>query len=109
MTKDASALEELLVFEDWWFNKYLTRGYRPRASPMEYARDAFQAAMSARLSGVSDHEHEHSLFLRCLSCNRWGTPMPNDTKCGNCGSLDTVEYFPRCCIAPDREDKKEKD
>lgn len=35
----------------------------------------------------------HSVFLKCLECHVWGTPMPLETVCGNCGSKDTITYY----------------
>lgn len=40
-------------------------------------------------------EHMHSLYIRCYSCNIFGTPSEhwNGIECGNCLSLDTVAYY----------------
>lgn len=48
------------------------------------------------------HQHDFSLFLRCLNCHIWGIPLPQQhydgSLCGNCGALETVAYFPKCCL-----------
>lgn len=56
---------------------------------------------------IPEHEHTHSLWVRCLSCQMWGIDMPTPFKqaaeCGNCKSVHTVKYYPACCILSDRE------
>jgi hypothetical protein len=51
---------------------------------------------------VWEHKHDFSLYLRCLNCNIWGIPVPDKhydgAPCGNCGALETVAYYPKCCI-----------
>jgi hypothetical protein len=64
------------------------------------SEEAIRIAEKYSGDGENEHKHEHSLFLRCLNCNIWGTPMPGDTECGNCGSFETVQYFPKCCLNP---------
>jgi ribosomal protein S27E len=48
------------------------------------------------------HKHSHSLYVHCLDCHTWGISMPShflDTDpCGNCRSLQTVKYYPSCCM-----------
>lgn len=51
---------------------------------------------------MNQHSHDFSLYLHCLSCYSWGIPTPerhyDSAPCGNCGALETVAYFPRCCL-----------
>jgi hypothetical protein len=58
---------------------------------------------------IPEHEHTHSLWVRCLNCQMWGIDLPtrfiDAAVCGNCGSLETVKYYPSCCIVAVREDK----
>lgn len=55
---------------------------------------------------IPEHEHTHSLYVRCLDCRLFGIPMPtryvDAAECGNCGSMNTVKYYPSCCIEADR-------
>lgn len=55
---------------------------------------------------IPEHQHSHSLYVHCLSCNMFGINMPTRFEvasiCGNCGSLETVKYYPSCCIIADR-------
>ena len=48
------------------------------------------------------HSHTHSLYVHCLSCRTWGIDMPTPfvqaAQCGNCGSMETVKYYPSCCM-----------
>lgn len=48
------------------------------------------------------HEHTHSLYTHCLGCYSWGIDLPSSfitaAVCGNCGSLETVKYYPSCCM-----------
>jgi hypothetical protein len=37
--------------------------------------------------------HQHSIYVQCRDCLMLGTPMP-DLECGNCGSGNTVLYWP---------------
>ena len=54
------------------------------------------------LKGPIAHSHTHSLFVRCLACKTFGIDMPTEftqaVECGNCGSLETVKYYPSCCM-----------
>lgn len=56
------------------------------------------------------HDHTHSLYVRCLSCQMFGINLPTKFSeaavCGNCFSLETVKYYPPCCIVNDRESVK---
>jgi hypothetical protein len=51
---------------------------------------------------MPEHDHEHSLFIRCLQCYMFGKPTPDGHFdggiCGNCNSKDTVAYWPSCCL-----------
>lgn len=49
-------------------------------------------------AGQVAHQHTESVFIRCKNCLLFGTPMPRDMVCGNCGSSDTVAYAPPCCV-----------
>jgi ribosomal protein S27E len=55
---------------------------------------------------IPDHDHSHSLYVRCLDCQVFGINLPTlfteVSACGNCGSLNTVKYYPACCIFSDR-------
>ncbi len=42
--------------------------------------------------------HHHSIYVRCLDCDKWGINLPDNTECGNCRSHNTVEYYP--CGSP---------
>ncbi len=48
------------------------------------------------------HEHEHSLYIRCGDCLMFGIPGPEEHKdnglCGNCNSRNTYAYYPTCCL-----------
>jgi Zn finger protein HypA/HybF involved in hydrogenase expression len=37
--------------------------------------------------------HQHSIYVQCRNCFMFGTPMA-DLECGNCGSSETVLYWP---------------
>jgi hypothetical protein len=56
---------------------------------------------------IPEHEHQHSLYVHCLECRLFGIPLPfkfnQVVLCGNCGSMDTIRYFPSCCIVADRK------
>lgn len=56
---------------------------------------------------IPEHDHTHSVFTRCLDCFMWGIDMPKKfidaSECGNCQSMNTVKYYPPCCILADRE------
>ena len=43
---------------------------------------------------MEPREHQHSIYTRCGDCNAWGTNLPREKKCGNCGSMNTVVYYP---------------
>lgn len=51
---------------------------------------------------LPEHEHTHSLFVRCLNCYTFGTPQPTPllqaAQCGNCHGYNTVKYYPACCV-----------
>lgn len=51
------------------------------------------------------HKHIHSLYLLCFNCSMWGIPTPDShhdgAKCSNCGSNDTIAYYPKCCVKND--------
>ena len=54
---------------------------------------------------IPNHNHIASVYVRCQVCLTFGTPMPHETqetdfpvKCGNCGSTETVTYYPKCCL-----------
>lgn len=38
--------------------------------------------------------HRHSIYTKCFDCQMWGINLPDDPKCGNCGSTNTCEYYP---------------
>lgn len=63
--------------------------------------------MSEKFRNIPEHKHTHSLYVHCLKCKSFGVPQPSDfieaVECGNCGSMDTVKYYPACCILADRE------
>lgn len=67
------------------------------------AQSVFDACAFA---DIPDHEHTHSLYTHCLECGMWGIDMPirfvDAAECGNCCSVNTVKYFPSCCIVADR-------
>ena len=48
------------------------------------------------------HEHSRSLYVLCLDCYGWAInrPIPfiNAAECGNCHSMNTVKYYPSCCM-----------
>lgn len=50
----------------------------------------------------NEHKHTHSLYALCLDCNMFGIDMPtrfvDASVCGNCGSINTVKYYPSCCM-----------
>jgi len=56
---------------------------------------------------IPEHEHTHSLYVRCLDCQTFGINMPtrfiDAAECGNCKSINTVKYYPSCCILSDRQ------
>lgn len=56
---------------------------------------------------IPQHPHSHSLYVHCLRCQAWGVPLPSSflaaVDCGNCGSLETVKYYPSCCVVEDRQ------
>ena len=56
---------------------------------------------------IPEHEHTHSLYVRCRSCQTFGINLPtrfiDAAECGNCQSIETVKYYPSCCIVADRE------
>lgn len=45
-----------------------------------------------------DHEHSHSVFVRCKDCLIFGTPRKGEYQCGNCQSHNTISYNPPCCV-----------
>lgn len=55
---------------------------------------------------IPEHEHTHSLYVHCLDCHMFGINMPtrfmDAAQCGNCQSMQTVKYYPSCCIVADR-------
>lgn len=62
--------------------------------------------MTTTARELADHKHTHSLYVHCLSCQMFGTPTPtrfiDAVECGNCGSMETVKYYPSCCILAER-------
>lgn len=66
-----------------------------------------EARASRSFRDVPPHEHSHSLWVRCLSCQAFGVPLPSRfldaAECGNCASIETVKYYPSCCIVADRD------
>lgn len=34
------------------------------------------------------------IYTKCKSCGSWGINFWYEYKCGNCGSENTVEYYP---------------
>ena len=44
------------------------------------------------------HEHDHSVYTRCLECKSWGINLPSETRCGNCSAEAGVLYVPQCCV-----------
>lgn len=51
---------------------------------------------------IREHKHDFAPYLRCLNCKMWGIPVPYElydgTPCGNCGAIETVVYYPKCCL-----------
>lgn len=47
---------------------------------------------------ADDHAHEHSVYTRCLECLSWGINTPNEGRCGNCRSHETILYVTKCCV-----------
>jgi hypothetical protein len=43
-------------------------------------------------------KHNHSIYSLCHECKSWGVNGVGNTKCGNCGSLDTTTYYPEECL-----------
>ena len=39
-------------------------------------------------------KHDHSIYDICHSCGMKGVNLPDNRKCGNCGSSDTTRYYP---------------
>lgn len=39
-------------------------------------------------------KHRHSIYTRCLDCKTMGIGFEHDPFCGNCGSQNTIEYYP---------------
>lgn len=60
---------------------------------------------------IPDHEHDHSVYTRCLNCFMFGIDFPRKFNevgsCGNCGSFETIVYYPKCCIIADRKEEKQ--
>jgi hypothetical protein len=50
-------------------------------------------------------EPAHSIYVYCLSCSSWGVNLPGNKCCANCGSSETVEYYP---ISRDQLDAMEE-
>jgi hypothetical protein len=48
--------------------------------------------------GPYKHEHDHSVYTRCLECKSWGISLPSETRCGNCSAEAGVLYVPQCCV-----------
>ncbi len=42
----------------------------------------------------SQERHKRSIYDICHSCGMKGINLPDNRKCGNCGSLDTTRYYP---------------
>ena len=38
--------------------------------------------------------HCYTVYTRCLHCGDWGINLPREVRCGNCGSLNTILYWP---------------
>jgi hypothetical protein len=51
---------------------------------------------------IKEHKHDFSLYLNCLNCFHWGKSKPDShydcLPCSECGSLETVAYYPKCCL-----------
>lgn len=62
--------------------------------------------MNNNYRNIPKHDHSHSLYVRCNECHTFGIPMDTNfteaAECGNCGSMNTVKYYPSCCIMADR-------
>ena len=59
----------------------------------------------SRRDDVSEHTHEHSVYLRCSACLMFGVTRPGDDTCGNCGNaFQNVRYLPPCCVEALRAD-----
>lgn len=69
------------------------------------------AATISRNRDIPIHEHTHSLYTHCLDCFMFGIDMPtrfiDASECGNCRSINTVKYYPSCCIVTDRDATQE--
>jgi len=37
---------------------------------------------------------KHSIYTRCMDCKTFGIGYEHDCFCGNCGSQNTIEYYP---------------
>ena len=38
---------------------------------------------------------QHSIYVHCRACHKWGVNMPHDRVCGNCGDTEnTTAYYP---------------
>jgi len=68
--------------------------------------EMFAPAQAQTEREVPAHSHENSLYTRCLACKTWGIGLPvpfgKPDGCGNCGSYETVQYYPPCCIRAER-------
>lgn len=47
---------------------------------------------------IREHDHTHSVYTKCGDCLMLGVNIPGYTECGNCGSSNTWQLVPPCCI-----------
>lgn len=61
-----------------------------------------------KYKNIPKHQHTHSLYVHCLNCRSFGVPEESNfteaVQCGNCGSMETVKYYPACCILVNRQE-----
>lgn len=48
-------------------------------------------------------KNKHSVYTRCNECKTFGICFPQDDKCGNCGSNDTMQYWDAETISSELE------
>jgi len=63
---------------------------RLSTEPVKYKK---LCAFFRRLKYITK-EHEHSIYVKCQSCGISGINLPYNDICGNCGSQETIEYYP---------------
>ncbi len=58
--------------------------------------------MIAEYPDPNSHQHSHSLYVKCMNCGLFGIDMPTPfiqaAECGNCTSMQTIKYYPSCCM-----------